>query len=66
MRTWLISIRETRGYTQPFVANKSGLSQGYYCDIENGKRGAKLPVKTAKAIATVLEFDWTLFYKEVS
>lgn len=44
------------------VAETVGISEGAYCNIENGKR--KPSVKTAKSIALLLELDWTLFFEE--
>ncbi|MBQ9858105.1 MAG: helix-turn-helix transcriptional regulator [Oscillospiraceae bacterium] len=62
MREWLRAIREELGYTQKYVAEKSGISQPSYFNIERGERG--IAVSTAKAIAAVLGFDWTRFYDE--
>ena len=62
MRTWLKEIRLKVGMTMKTVAELSGISEGYYCQIENGIRNA--PVMTAKKIATALDFDWHLFFEE--
>ena len=62
MRTWLKEIRLKAGMTMKTVAALSGISEGYYCHIENGIRNA--PVKTAKKIAVALGFDWNLFFEE--
>jgi putative transcriptional regulator len=62
MRQWLIQIRILKGYTQQEVANLAGISRSYYSGIEVGTRNA--PAKTAKKIAGVLGFDWTLFFEE--
>ena len=61
-RVWLKEIRLKAGLTMKMVATLSGISEGYYCHIENGIRNA--PVKTAKRIAAALGFDWNLFYRE--
>lgn len=62
MRTWLKILREELNMTQNDVAEAAGISQNYYSAIENGERGAKLPVPTAQKIADVLKFDWIRFY----
>lgn len=64
MRDWLIAIRHQKGMSQKQIADSTGISQGFYSYIENGHRGAKLPVQTAKKIAAVLEFEWERFYDE--
>lgn len=62
MRDWLVAIRKERGMTQKYVAEKIGLAQASYCTIEKGRTNPT--VNTAKAIAAVLGFDWTLFYED--
>jgi putative transcriptional regulator len=62
MRHWLIQLRVLKGYTQHEVAKLAGISRSYYSGIELGTRNA--PVKTAKKIAGVLGFEWTLFFEE--
>lgn len=62
MREWLSKIRETKGLSQYQVAEKCGISRSYYADMEQGRRNPK--VDTAKAIASELGFDWTLFFEQ--
>lgn len=45
------------------VAKEAGISQQYYSFLESGERGKKLPVPTAKKIASALGFDWKEFYE---
>jgi transcriptional regulator with XRE-family HTH domain len=52
--------------TQEQVAKKAGFSRTYYTRIEEDVRGQNLPVKTAKAIAPALNFDWQRFYEDSS
>lgn len=59
--TWLKDIRKEKQMTQTKVAKEAHISQGSYSNIELGNK--KPCVKTAKAIAEVLGFDWTEFYK---
>ena len=59
---WLEKLRKEKKMSQERVASECGISRQYYSFIESGERGAKLPVPTAKKIASVLGFDWVLFY----
>lgn len=61
---WLINIRKKNGMSQENIASKCGISRQYYSFIEAGKRGAKLPVPTAKKIAAALGFEWQRFYED--
>ena len=49
--------------TQEAVASKAGVTRQMLTAIE--RRGFDPSVKLAKAIANILEFDWTEFFKEV-
>ena len=62
MRDWLIAIRKKAGYSQKEVADQIHIAQPSYCNIEKGKRNPN--PKTAKRIAELLGFQWTLFYEE--
>lgn len=58
----LSDIRKRADMTQEEVAHKAGIGRASYTNIENGAR--KPSVRTAKAIAAVLGFDWTEFFNE--
>ena len=60
MRTWLADIRNGKRMTQESVAEASNISRPFYNEIENGSKNPS--VGSAKSIANVLEFDWTLFF----
>ena len=60
----LKEIRSAKNLTAKEVADKCGLSEGGYSLIENKKRAPS--VKTAKRIAEVLGFDWTMFFEEAA
>ena len=62
MREWLKEKRLQNEKSQKRVAEESGISESYYCQIETGQRNC--PVDTAKRIARVLGFDWIKFYDE--
>ena len=63
-RIWLIDIRNEKGMTQQDVADKAGINRSFYTQIEIGTRTPS--VDTAKRIAAVLEFDWTIFFEHNS
>ena len=59
---WLKHIRIDADMTQIEVASQTGITQQMYWMIENGER--RPSVETAKKIAAVLDFEWTLFYPD--
>ena len=61
MRVWLVKQRGRVGLTQEEVANRSGIARTTYAMIEQNNRTPSVPV--AKKIATVLDFDWTIFFE---
>ena len=62
MRDWLIAIRKEHGLSQKYVSERVNIAQPSYCTIEKGI--TRPAVETAKAIASVLDFDWTRFYED--
>lgn len=54
--------RLKRNLTMRQVSEASNISESFYSMIENGER--RPSVETAKKIAAVLGFDWTLFYPD--
>ena len=58
-RKWLVKYRGE--LTQQQVSDMAKLSRSYYTEIETGDKNPS--VETAKRIAEVLDFDWTLFFK---
>lgn len=60
-RDWLINIRTNFGYTQEQVAEKARIERSTYTKAETGN---SVSVSTAKAIANVLMFKWTLFFED--
>jgi DNA-binding XRE family transcriptional regulator len=47
-------IRNEHNISQNEAAIRAGMTRQYYCNIENGARGQKLPISTAKKIAKAL------------
>jgi len=60
MREWLIKLRGNT--SQAEIAKKCGISQNFYSWIELGER--RPSVETAKKIAAVLGFKWTMFFED--
>lgn len=63
-RTWLKKLRDQRNMTQNEVAKQAGIERAYYTMIEQGYRNPS--VRVAKDIASVLGFDWTIFFEDKS
>lgn len=61
-RLWLINIRDQLGMSQNDVAKKAGIPRSTYAGYELGRRDPT--VKNAKAVASVLGFDWTIFFAQ--
>lgn len=61
-RRWLIEKRGT--VNQHEVALKAGIDRSFYSQIESGSRNPS--VSTAKRIAEVLNFEWTIFFNQKS
>lgn len=59
-RKWLSELRKTQGFSQEHVASNVGIARSVYSRIESGERNPS--VATAKKIANVLQFQWTIFF----
>lgn len=55
MRKYLKDARKALGLTQDEVAKALGISQNYYCDIENGERQKEIKVPFLIKLSTVLQ-----------
>lgn len=55
MRKYLKEAREKLNYTQTHVAQSLGISQNYYCDIENGVRQKELKASLIIGLSDVLK-----------
>lgn len=53
LRKWLIELRNNSGITQSMMAERLGLSQSYYAQIETGERQADMNLSTACKIADI-------------
>lgn len=60
MRNWLINIRKNQHLTQIDIAQHVGVTRQLISAIEHN---ANPSIKTAKAIASALNFNWQRFYE---
>ena len=54
MREWLKKAREDSGLTMKTIADKLGVSESYYCAIENGTRQKKMDIVLASGLSAAL------------
>lgn len=59
---FLKELRTKKNLTMRQVCDEVDISEGYYSMIESGER--RPSVETAKKIAAVLGFDWTMFFPD--
>ncbi|RAS75211.1 helix-turn-helix transcriptional regulator [Priestia endophytica] len=60
-RTWLLDKRNELKMTQEEVAKLAEIQRPYYTQIESGVR--RPSVNVAKKIATIMNFNWVLFFE---
>ena len=53
MRNYLKRERENHNFTQKYVAEQLGISQNYYCDIENGNRQNEIKASVLVGLADI-------------
>lgn len=53
MRKWLRERRTDKGMTMKELGAELGVSESYYCAIENGSRKAELSLPMAKKLSEV-------------
>lgn len=54
MRDWLKTARTEKQLTMKEIGVKLGISESYYCLIENGTRQVNMDIGLAASIATIL------------
>lgn len=64
MRNYLKAARESKGYTQQQVAESIGISQNYYCDIENGVRQKKMQAVVLYKLSGLLGIPIDVMFSE--
>lgn len=53
-REWLKKARTEKGYTMKDMSQRLGISESYYCFIENGARQKKMDVTRINGLSAVL------------
>ena len=54
MREWLKTLRTEKGFTMKEMGTKLGISESYYCAIENGERQKKMDIVLIAGISSAL------------
>ena len=54
MREWLKNLRTAKGLTMKEMGEKLGISESYYCAIENGERQKKMDIVLISGLSSVL------------
>lgn len=55
MREWLKNARTEKNLTMKEIGTKLGISESYYCAIENGTRQRKMDYALVAALSAILE-----------
>lgn len=55
MREWLKKLRVEKEMTMSEMAEKLGISESYYCLIENGERQKRMDISLISKLSNVLE-----------
>lgn len=55
MREWLKKLRNGKNLTMKDMAKRLGISESYYCAIENGERQQKMNMVLASALSAIFE-----------
>lgn len=55
MREWLKQAREKEGLTMKQISNQLGITESYYCCIENGTRQRNMDLTLVSALSVVLK-----------
>lgn len=54
MREWLKNLRNEKGLTMKEMGTKLGISESYYCAIENGERQKKMDIVLVSGLSSAL------------
>ncbi len=59
MRDWLLNARKQKELTQAQIAEKLGITESYYCMIENGDRQKKMDITLVTKLSLILDIPIT-------
>lgn len=57
MREWLKNARAEKNLTMKEIGSKLGISESYYCAIENGTRQRKMDYALVAALSAILDMS---------
>lgn len=57
MRTWLKNSRKGKGITMSKMADLLGISESYYCLIENGERQKRIDISLLVKLSDILQIS---------
>ena len=57
MRHWLKKLRTEKNLTMKDLAERLGISESYYCSIENGERQKRMDIAFVGKLAEVLNIS---------
>ena len=55
MRKWLLNARAEKQFTMKELSSKLGITESYYCHIENGTRQKKMDMALVVALSVALD-----------
>ena len=59
MRKWLKDLRIEKNLSMKELGSRLGISESYYCEIENGNRQKKMDVTLIAGLSIALEVPMT-------
>ena len=63
MRDWMKTLRDERHLTMKDVSQKLGISESYYCAIENGSRQKKMDMVLISGLASIFEVPLSAIFE---
>ena len=63
MRDWMKNLRDERHLTMKDVSQKLGISESYYCAIENGSRQKKMDMVLISGLASIFEVPLSAIFE---
>ena len=55
MRDWLFNSRKEKDLTQAQIAERIGITESYYCMIENGDRQKRMDITLVAKLSDILD-----------
>lgn len=55
LREWLLNSRKGKDLTQAQIADRIGITESYYCMIENGDRQKRMDITLVTKLSEILD-----------